>query len=243
MIRHRALSAEEEAYSGISELEALERNLAPWLKAKAELLLHLSEGRKVLEVGCGIGSLTQFFSARGYEVLASDISPVCIEAASRKHLRAATFMCADISQMDPWRGLSERFDTVVMSDVLEHIQDAASALKNVKRVLKKNGVLVITVPAHNLLYTDLDRKIGHVRRYSIGELAKQLDDSGMIVEQTRQWNFPGMVGWLLAFKLLRRKVSLVRGGALTRFYGWWLQLERRQDFGLGLTIVAKARKP
>lgn len=57
------------------------------------------------------------------------------------------------------------FDTILYLDVLEHINDDASELKKAYKLLKKNGTLIICVPAFQFLYTLYDKKIGHYRRY------------------------------------------------------------------------------
>ena len=60
---------------------------------------------------------------------------------------------------------SNSFDTILYLDVLEHIKDDVSEIKKAYKLLKKNGTLIICVPAFQFLYTLYDKKIGHYRRY------------------------------------------------------------------------------
>ena len=58
-----------------------------------------------------------------------------------------------------------KYDTIIYLDVIEHIKDDKKEIFKAYKRLKKNGYLVISVPAFQYLYTDYDRKIGHHRRY------------------------------------------------------------------------------
>jgi len=75
-------------YAGIQELKATERNLKRYLRRKCNLIIRFLEGRRIFEVGCGIGTYTRLFSDRGYEVVACDTSSACLrEAEKRGYLR------------------------------------------------------------------------------------------------------------------------------------------------------------
>jgi ubiquinone/menaquinone biosynthesis C-methylase UbiE len=72
-------------------------------------------------------------------------------------------VCADACKM-PYK--DKFFDVVIAFDIFEHIFDDKKAAEEVKRVLKKEGVLFVTVPAFSFLYSVHDRMTGHVRRYN-----------------------------------------------------------------------------
>ncbi len=72
----------------------------------------------------------------------------------------------------------QNFDMVYMLNVLEHIENDIQALKEVYDKLKQNGVLVIYVPAFMFLYSSMDKKAGHFRRYSLKELKNIIEQAG-----------------------------------------------------------------
>lgn len=228
-------------YAGIAELQALERNMFPWLRQKGELLSAIVEGNRILDIGCGIGSLTQFLIAPGREVTGLEKSAACIAKACEKQMKA-TFVQGNILDISKLADRLGFFDTVVMSDVLEHIEDEGLAIHNASLLLRNRGVLLLTVPANSWLYSELDRKVGHYRRYSRNSLARAVKRAGLCVELCRFWNVPGLIGWAVVFKLLGRGVETVRSPNLMQLYGYWLGLENRVNFPMGLTLVAKARK-
>ncbi len=76
-------------------------------------------------------------------------------------------LCGDLVRL-PYREKS--FDFVSALDVLEHIKDDELAVSEISRILKKNGIVVITVPHRMKYYTNQDRIIGHYRRYEINQI-------------------------------------------------------------------------
>ena len=223
------------------ELEAGERNLRGYLKRKSDLVTSLVEGNYIHEVGCGIGTLTRVLSARGKEVLASDISQECLNRARERRIRA-TFLRLDICQRSS--NLSNAFDCVIMSNVLEHVAADDQALLNAREMLRKGGVLVLLVPAFKFLFSDFDRRVGHFRRYSPVDVSAKLKEAGFRLEYIRYWDVVGLIGWLIRCRLMK---SVRLGDDLgnpfyDRIYRLWLGVERLIVFPFGVDIVAKARK-
>ena len=109
-------------------------------------------------------------------------------------------------------------------------------------VLKPGGILFMTVPAFNFLYSIHDKKIGHYRRYT-EKLAKQtVTNAGFEVEKCRYWNLLGFFGWLINFKILKNDLK-----SATKYYtdvilGKCLKLESKLTMPIGLSIIIVARK-
>lgn len=226
----------------LEELENNEIIFADWSKIKNDILLSLVEGQNVLEVGCGLGGLSNMLKNKGLTITATDISNECIRRAREKYPNV-TFFQEDICNPTQLK-LNNAFDTIVMSEVLEHIAEDKSALYNVTRLLKDGSVLVLTVPAHDFLFSDFDVKVGHQRRYNKKMLFKTLSASGYTVERCFYWNFFGIFGWYFYCKLLRRSTGQIKKGFLTHIFQVLLRLEcqPRQIFPSGITLIAKARK-
>jgi len=89
------------------------------------------------------------------------------------------------------------YDSVVLVNVLEHIEDDVTALKGLYRTLKPGGHLLIFVPALKFLYSDLDRAVGHFRRYQRPELNGRVIDVGFNIVQSRYFDVLGVAPWWL----------------------------------------------
>ncbi len=96
------------------------------------------------------------------------------------------------------------FDTVVIVNVLEHINQDKDALTQLFRILKPGGNLLIFVPALQILMSKLDLLHGHFRRYSRAELRAKVEGCGFKVEFCRYFDSVGVVPWFILNTLLRR---------------------------------------
>jgi SAM-dependent methyltransferase len=157
-------------------------------------------GRRFLEVGLGHGGYRRFLPV-DIDYLGLDIDPDCV---ARAQARSPTerFLVADVTDPQlPSRIADEAPDTVLCVNVLEHIEADAEAVRNLMRVLAPGGHLLIFVPAFPVLYSDLDRMAGHVRRYTRADIPRIVVDGAELLRH-RYFNAVGGVGWL-ANKALR----------------------------------------
>lgn len=124
-------------------------------------------GQDILELGAGIGATAKALKHRSHRswlglepdpalcaVIESQISQGELPSTYRVRHGTSSSLSA-----------SERFDTALYIDVLEHIEQDREELERVNRHLVDGGHIVIVAPAHNFLFTDFDKKIGHHRRY------------------------------------------------------------------------------
>lgn len=201
-------------------------------------------GKRVLEVGAGTGLLTRFLVQR-QRVVSTELDPEYVEMLQRmfaehpnveiRRLDLASLATSDVA--------AERFDTVVCSNVLEHIEDDAAALRDMRDVLEPGGRVVLIVPALRPLYGSIDRAIHHHRRYDRDELASRLEGAGLRVEHLSYFNMVGVPGWWLNARLLGRRTV---PGFQARINDWlvpWLRVERRFGPPVGMSLLAVARKP
>ena len=106
-------------------------------------------GRRILEVGCGLGNITPYFLGRD-RLVSIDILPASVWQVERQLSREPNFraFCADICSAATYQELKPyRFDTVVCLNVLEHIQNDALALRHMAGLLEPGGSLLLFVPA------------------------------------------------------------------------------------------------
>jgi len=202
-------------------------------------------GRRILDVGCALGNITQFFHDRE-RVLGLDVAPEFRPLFERRfrHLPHYAFLLADFAHLDPAALRPERLDTVVCLNVLEHIRDDVGALRTMRALLVPGGRLVLLVPAYRALYGTMDAADHHYRRYAAREVRRKLGQAGFQVERVWHMNVPGMLAWLVNGKLLRR--SLASEGqydAYNALVPLIRAAERLIPPPIGLSVLAAARKP
>lgn len=99
-------------------------------------------GARVLEAGCGTGLNTEFLAGQGAQVVAMDFSEAMLERARARVGKAdVRFEVGDVTH--PWPAEDESCDLVVITLVLEHVQDLAPVFAQARRVLRKGGLLYI----------------------------------------------------------------------------------------------------
>lgn len=125
--------------------------------------MHSAPPSKVLEIGCGTGNVSSFLARNGYRVTGCEVYKEAIDKAWPGYDKVQ----GDAATL-PFR--DNTFDVVGMFDVLEHFNDELPLLKEARRVLKKDGILVVTVPARRELWSYTDDAALHKRRYATGDL-------------------------------------------------------------------------
>ncbi|MCM8772855.1 MAG: methyltransferase domain-containing protein [Candidatus Omnitrophica bacterium] len=97
---------------------------------------------KILDVGCGIGILLDLASEIGYEVYGQDISDFAIEFCSQKGFKVFK---GNLSNLN----FEIKFDIITMMDVIAHIKEPVNYLQKCKKLLEKDGILIIKTPLHS----------------------------------------------------------------------------------------------
>lgn len=151
-------------------------------------------GGKVLDLGAGIGAVTVHY-ATGREVVACDRSDPCVAALNRRFEGAPNVRVVqkDLTELSD---MGELFESVVMLNVLEHIEDDVGVLSSLKTLLQPGGGIIIYVPALNTLYGKMDRKLGHYRRYSKWRFREIAVEAGLDVVLLRYMNALAIPAWL-----------------------------------------------
>lgn len=163
-------------------------------------------GKNVLEIGCGTGNLAHYLSAPGRRITGIDINADFVKTAAArfKGRKDISVMRCDFLKGDK-RLKKSSFDTIVMLNVLEHIKDDICALKKAAALLKPGGTLVNLVPAMGFAYGELDRQLGHFRRYQRDTLLELNNAAELKDEKMFYMNFIGAFAWWFNSALLKRK--------------------------------------
>ncbi|RYG75291.1 class I SAM-dependent methyltransferase [bacterium] len=139
---------------------------------------------RLVDLGCGTGAnlpMLRHAVGKNGEVVGLDFSPLALEFAGQQvDLTNVTLSQGDAMQL-PLR--DECADCVTMLDVLEHVPDDKKALAEIFRVLKPGGVLVLSVPAYQHLWSAHDEALHHFRRYERVQLSKRLREAGLHIDK------------------------------------------------------------
>ena len=161
-------------------------------------------GERVLEIGAGIGNLTQNLVPRSV-YFASDINPQYLDRLSKLKLSRPYLEVGytDASSVETYP--KEEFDTIICLNVVEHIEDDVRALRNIRASISKEGRAIILVPSGPGLFGTLDKVLGHFRRYTRDQLVEACARAGFRVEKVLKFNRIGSPGWWLNGKLLKKE--------------------------------------
>ena len=138
-----------------------------WYRGRQRILLQaldalaLAPRARVLDAGCGAGTLMEELDRAGAVVSGVEADPRAAELA--RTLGAGDVLVGDVSDL-PYADAT--FDLVTCLDVLEHVKDDVAALRELRRVTAPHGRLLVAVPNHPWLWSGHDRAAGHVRRYT-----------------------------------------------------------------------------
>ena len=201
-------------------------------------------GKGILEVGCGIGNLTGLLLEAG-KVVASDINPHHLQRVDEKfgsHSNLRGVLLWDIQQ-DMLKNFPVSIDTILCSNVLEHVEDDDAVLSTFYRFLPQGGRLVLLVPALRILYNTLDRELGHFRRYTKRELILKLKRNHFHICSLKYFNFFGIFGWFVNGTLLRRSLLPVEQVRMfNQLVPLMVQMERRVPTLIGQSLIAIGEK-
>ena len=196
-------------------------------------------GSLVYNVGCGGGLFNGMAVDAGFRVEAFEPDPMAFELARRDNPPRD---CA-VHQLgvDEIEG-EEVADVVVMHDVLEHIEDDASVVERLRRLLVSDGRLVISVPALPSLFGFHDEQLGHHRRYTRRSFRRTLTDRFDII-RLRYFGFTFIPVTAYYSRLRRRPypTSPTASGATGTAFRALCTAEERIPMPLGTSLMCLAR--
>jgi len=198
--------------------------------------LSLPNRARILEIGAGTGGNLEMLGRFG-EVSASELDDFAREHAIRK--TGIQVRKARLPDLLPFQ--AGHFDLICLFDVLEHVEDDVGALRAITPFLKPQGRVLITVPAHQWLWSVHDAELHHFRRYSAQQLQRVISLAGYRAAKLSYFNailFPLVAVSRLADRLLSRRNATGAGmppGLLNAFLRALLSMEAH--------LITRARIP
>ena len=241
-----------EAYKEMIELQ--EKHW--WFVARRDVIqsfmkLQMKESStsKVLEIGCGVGGNVDLLSQSG-NYLGIDMHSPAIDYCSEKFPQF-DFQCTRVEDI-PQEFSSNKFDSIYILDVLEHIDEQLAILKSTQNYLTQNGKILLTVPAFEFLWSPHDDFVHHVRRYTKNGLKETLEEAGYKVERISYFNsilFPLALIQRLSMRLLDKKLSThlsTPPPVVNRFFQFIFAQEawilKHINLPVGLSVIAVVSK-
>lgn len=204
---------------------------------------------RVVEIGSGIGNISQFLIGENFHTLLSDFNPLYLNVLNEKFGSQINFLGAQkIDLVHPsfdeeYASLIGTFDTLVTLNVVEHINEDYIAIQNCKKLLTDKGHLIVLVPSYSFLYSKMDEKLGHYRRYTRTKLIKLFERAEMTIVHSQYFNFAGIFAWLISAKLLRKdQIGSSNMKLFNQFVPLFKVADRLMGKSLGLSTIVVGQK-
>ncbi len=239
---HNRLTSDLEALAGLE-------NYHGWILDEIRPYL----GNRLAEIGAGIGTFTKLLvrahlnpdpTAR-LEVF-EPASTLCrrlrsdLEEAHTSLIQAGRLLVTE----GYFQPSSRQYDTIIMINVLEHIQDDQESVCTVYQALSPGGTFVVYSPALQWLFSSYDEAVGHYRRYEMRALEQILVKAGFAVVAAKHMDYMGVLPWYL-LNVIGGSTSI--NPHLARLYDRWFVpitrwMEGREGPCLGKNILMVGRK-
>jgi SAM-dependent methyltransferase len=199
----------------------------------------------VLEIGAGIGNLSARLMARRLRYVAAESDPLYLHALQNRFLRTPH---VSVRRLQPdaepdYATLRGQFDTVLCVNVLEYAAAPETVLRLAATALQPGGRILVLAPQGAALYSPLDERMGHRRRFHAAELKALLERCGFAIRETRQLNKAGAPAWWFFGKVLRRrKINKLTLKIFDKTVWLWRLLDPLLPWR-GLSLVVVAEKP
>ena len=202
---------------------------------------------RVLEVGAGIGTFTELLLMKPVDhVLAMEPYGPCVTVLRQEFADDPKVTVLDESLPDAPSLAAEKeaVDFVLCQNVLEHIEDDAGAMAAIAAAMKPGARLFLLVPANPRLYGPLDKAYEHFRRYTKPLVRERVLGAGLELDDLYSFNALGIPGWWVQNR--RGSDAELSSNSLTAYemlLRAWKPIERRWRPPVGLSVIARARRP
>jgi len=194
-------------------------------------------GDLVVDFGAGIGTFSKQVAMAGHAVH-------CVEPDHRQLDRILALGLPASENIANFE--NDSVDVLYTLNVLEHIENDVKALEACYQKIKPGGSILIYVPAFNVLYSSMDKSVGHIRRYTRSTLAKKVRLAGFTVVRNEYVDSAGFFASLL-FKMFGNDSGTINRAALILYDRYVFPLSRFADFicnkVFGKNVYLIARRP
>lgn len=199
----------------------------------------------ILEIGSGIGNISQYFIDAKSNIVMSDVREEYCKALRQKFPNNQVLLL-DLVHPDfenVYSHLLGSFDSCFAMNVIEHIEADHLAMKNLVSLLKVGGKVLILVPANPFLYNDIDKGLFHFRRYTASMMNQLFKSASLVIEKKWMFNALGIPAWIFGGKIMKKKEV---EGEQMNLYDKLIPIARFLDWitfrKIGLSIIALATK-
>jgi SAM-dependent methyltransferase len=228
------MSASQPSYTGIDLLETLQ-GATNYNSLLLDLILENSQGHsRMLDFGAGTGTFAKLLRTKG-------IGVVCVEPdthLAERLIRDGFLTFNDLNEVP-----DGSFEFIFTLNVLEHVEDDWTSFRRLASKLAKGGRLLVYVPAFQILWTSLDERVRHYRRYRRAGLERLARSAGLTVCKTRYVDSVGFFA-ALGFKVFDNKNGDLSAQAVSLYDRCVVPLSRLLDslmgrlFGKNVYLIA-----
>lgn len=214
-----------------------------YIQQSLTYIYHHMTPKRVLDIGCGVGTIGFFLTTKGSIVDGYDVSSRAISIASNYkkigHIQNINFYNKDV-QLEKFES---NYDLVTCTEVIEHLEDDEKMIETIHKSLKRKGYLLLSTPSINAplfklgLLRRFDTEVGHLRRYELNDLVNLISRKGFTVEKS--YKVEGILrNSLFTLPLLGNLIRLIKGPLIPLFHK--LDIISAKIFGESdLIIVAR----
>lgn len=226
----------DSGYKGIDNLEIMREAENYNCFLLNTVLEYANLGKHIVDFGAGIGIFALRLKHLGHKI-------TCIENDTflKNRLIQSGLDCVDsFSDIE-----DNSIDYIYTLNVLEHIEKDFETLVILHKKLNSNGVILVYVPAFNVIYSSMDRKVGHFRRYRLDGLRKLMEKAEFTINRAEYVDFIGFFASLI-YLIINRKEGNINPEGL-RFYDQFIFpvsrfFDRFSRFFIGKNLLIVARK-
>lgn len=203
-------------------------------------------GDRVIEIGAGIGNLSGRLMSKRTRYVASEKDPLYLHALRNRFLKTPNVQVEVLNPEKPsdYAPLAGQFDTVICANILEYAADPVELMRSARTLLAPGGRLVLLVPQGKWLFGTVDQTLGHLRRFDMADLKRDLDQAGFSVESHHQLNKMGALSWAFYSRILRtRTINKLTLKIFDKTVWLWRLLDGILPWrGLSAVVTAKRKE-
>jgi hypothetical protein len=214
------------------ELEAFD-NAFNFRSYQHQIIRRFIENKKICDVGTGSGGLVNYYLKSTTKIFLVEPSKNLFIKLKKK-FKYKVKIYKNYSKIKNYK-----FDAIIYMDVIEHIQNYEKDLLYKIKNLKKGGYLIISVPAFNFLYTDYDKKIGHLKRFKKSDFIDFSKKNKLVIKKLHYYDF---IGFLLIFAnkfILNASLNAKNCKKNIRIWDFLIPLSKLFDF-LTFNLLGKS---